>query len=41
MLAILRIFCVFFYFVAINILLILICIGRPFHRDNVHVAGKL
>jgi 1-acyl-sn-glycerol-3-phosphate acyltransferase len=40
-LAILRIFCVFFYFVAINILLILICIGRPFHRDNVHVAGKL
>lgn len=41
MLALLRIFCIFFYFVFINILLILICIGRPFHRDNVHVAGQL
>jgi 1-acyl-sn-glycerol-3-phosphate acyltransferase len=40
-LALLRILCIFFYFVFINILLILICIGRPFHRDNVHVAGKL
>ncbi|MFT6949027.1 MAG: 1-acyl-sn-glycerol-3-phosphate acyltransferase [Paraglaciecola sp.] len=41
MLALLRIFCIFFYFIFINILLILICIGRPFHRDNVHIAGKL
>jgi 1-acyl-sn-glycerol-3-phosphate acyltransferase len=40
-LALLRIFCIFFYFIFINILLILICIGRPFHRDNVHIAGKL
>lgn len=41
MLAILRIIAIFFYFLVINLLLILICILRPFHRDNVHVAGKL
>ncbi|MGS2720748.1 1-acylglycerol-3-phosphate O-acyltransferase [Paraglaciecola aestuariivivens] len=41
MLAILRIFAIFFYFLLINILLILLCIVRPFHRDNVHYAGKL
>ncbi|WP_166425669.1 1-acylglycerol-3-phosphate O-acyltransferase [Paraglaciecola sp. 20A4] len=41
MLALLRIISVFFYFLLINILLVLICLCRPFHRDNVHLAGKL
>ncbi len=41
MLALLRIVVVFFYFLLINLLLILICLVRPFHRDNVHAAGAL
>ena len=41
MLAILRILAVFLYFVSANILLILICLARPFHRDNVFIAGQL
>ena len=41
MLALLRIISIFFYFLFINLLLVMICILRPFHRDNVHVAGKL
>jgi 1-acyl-sn-glycerol-3-phosphate acyltransferase len=41
LLALLRIFAIFFYFLLINFLLILICLVRPFHRDNVHAAGKL
>lgn len=41
MLALLRIISIFFYFLFINLLLVIICILRPFHRDNVHVAGKL
>ena len=41
MLALLRIIIIFFYFLLINTLLILTCIFRPFHRDNVHVAGVL
>ena len=41
MLALLRIVAIFFYFLLINLLLILICLLRPFHRDNVHAAGKL
>lgn len=41
MLALLRIIAIFFYFLLINLALILICFLRPFHRDNVHAAGKL
>ena len=41
MLALLRIPVIFFYFVAVNLLLILVCIVRPFHRNNVHLAGYL
>ena len=41
MLALLRIVAIFFYFLLINLLLILVCLLRPFHRDNVHVAGVL
>jgi 1-acyl-sn-glycerol-3-phosphate acyltransferase len=41
LLALLRIVAIFFYFLLINILLILVCLVRPFHRDNVHAAGVL
>lgn len=41
MLALLRIIAIFFYFIVINLILILICFVRPFHRDNVHAAGQL
>lgn len=41
MLALIRIIAIFFYFLLINFILTLICILRPFHRDNVHAAGKL
>ncbi|MBL4630311.1 MAG: 1-acylglycerol-3-phosphate O-acyltransferase [Paraglaciecola sp.] len=41
MLAVLRIVAIFFYFILVNLLLVLICLARPFHRDNVHVAGIL
>jgi 1-acyl-sn-glycerol-3-phosphate acyltransferase len=41
LLALIRIVAIFFYFLLINLLLILICILRPFHRDNVHAAGAL
>jgi len=41
LLALLRIVAIFFYFLLINLLLILVCLLRPFHRNNVHVAGIL
>lgn len=41
LLAVLRIVAIFFYFILVNLLLVLICLARPFHRDNVHVAGIL
>ena len=41
MLALLRIVAIFFYFLLFNIVLILICLVRPFHRDNVQAAGFL
>lgn len=41
MLALLRIPIVFIYFIAVNLILILACIFRPFHRNNVHLAGYL
>ena len=30
-----------FAFLLINLVLLIICVARPFHRDNVHIAGKL
>lgn len=41
MLALARIFVIFFYFLFINFVLIVVCLLRPFHRNNVHLAGKL
>lgn len=41
MVALLRIIFLPFYFLLINLVLILVCLLRPFHRDNVYVAGKL
>lgn len=41
MLALVRIFFLFFYFLLINFVLILVCLLRPFHRNNVYLAGKL
>lgn len=40
MLAILRIFALFFAFIFINIYIFIVCIIRPFHKDNVYVAGQ-
>ncbi|MEP0357688.1 1-acylglycerol-3-phosphate O-acyltransferase [Paraglaciecola sp.] len=41
MLALIRIVALICYFILINIVLLLVCIVRPFHRDNVYIAGKL
>lgn len=41
MLAIIRIVCIFIYFILANALLIVMCVLRPFHRDNVYVIGKV
>lgn len=41
MLAVLRILLLFIYFIGANALLILLCIIRPFHRDNVYAAGQV
>lgn len=41
MLAVLRIVTILVYFLLINFVLILVCLLRPFHRDNVHFAGIL
>lgn len=41
MLALLRVLFIFCYFLLINLILIIVCLARPFHRDNVHFAGKL
>lgn len=41
MLAVIRYIVIFFYFILINVFLILACIVRPFHRDNVNLAGKV
>lgn len=40
MLAVIRCIVIFVYFILINMFLILACIVRPFHRDNVNLAGK-
>ena len=41
MLAIFRVFAVAAYFLIANALLILVCLIRPFHKDNVYLAGQL
>ena len=41
MLAVIRFLVIFVYFICINIFLILACLVRPFHRDNVHLAGAV
>lgn len=41
MLALLRVPVLAIYFLAINIILITVCIARPFHRNNVHFGGWL
>jgi 1-acyl-sn-glycerol-3-phosphate acyltransferase len=40
-LALARICVIFFYFLLINFVLIVVCLLRPFHRNNVYLAGKL
>lgn len=41
MIALVRIPAMFIAFLLINIALLLVCIFRPFHKNNVHTAGKL
>ena len=41
MIALFRIPALFIGFLLINIVLLLVCIVRPFHKDNVHAAGSL
>ena len=41
MIALFRIPALFISFLLINIVLLIICIVRPFHKDNVHAAGSL
>lgn len=40
-LAILRIFSIIIAFIVINIVILAVCIARPFHRNNVYFAGQL
>jgi 1-acyl-sn-glycerol-3-phosphate acyltransferase len=39
-LAIIRIIALFFYFIVVNAVLFLIYLTRPFHRNNVYLAGQ-
>lgn len=41
MLALVRVPVLFIYFLLLNIVLLLACIVRPFHRDNVYIGGAL
>lgn len=41
MLAVIRCVIIFFYFLMINVFLILACLVRPFHRNNVNLAGQV
>lgn len=41
MLALVRAVSLLFYFLLINAIILLVCILRPFHRDNVYVAAQL
>lgn len=40
MLAILRVIALFIAFVVINLAVLIVCIFRPFHKDNVHFGGQ-
>lgn len=41
MLAVLRVICLLLFFLVANVGLILICLLRPFHRNNVFLAGQV
>ncbi|MDN4502778.1 1-acylglycerol-3-phosphate O-acyltransferase [Alteromonadaceae bacterium BrNp21-10] len=41
MVALIRLPLICLYFILVNIVLVIVCIARPFHRDNVYAAGKL
>ena len=41
MIALIRVPALFIAFLLINIVLLVVCIARPFHKDNVHIAGQL
>lgn len=41
MLAVLRILIIIPAFLLINLLILMVCIFRPFHRNNVHTAGQM
>ncbi|MCC2617326.1 1-acylglycerol-3-phosphate O-acyltransferase [Aestuariibacter halophilus] len=41
MIACVRLLVLLPYFLFINVLVLLVCVARPFHRNNVHLAGKL
>ncbi|MEW9797097.1 1-acylglycerol-3-phosphate O-acyltransferase [Alteromonas sp. CYL-A6] len=40
MLAVLRIIVLLPVFIMINLYVLVVCLVRPFHRDNVHIAGR-
>ena len=40
MLAIIRCIAIFIYFVLVNLGIILVCLIRPFHRNNLYLAGQ-
>tara|TARA_Y100000296_G_C5134774_1_gene237574 strand:+ start:511 stop:1248 length:738 start_codon:yes stop_codon:yes gene_type:complete len=41
LIALFRVPALFFAFLFINLALLIVCLARPFHKDNVHVAGRL
>lgn len=41
MIALIRVPALFIAFLLINIVLLVVCVARPFHKDNVHIAGQL
>jgi len=41
LIALFRIPALFIAFLLINIVLLIVCIARPFHKDNVHIAGSM
>ncbi|GEA05264.1 1-acyl-sn-glycerol-3-phosphate acyltransferase [Alteromonas sp. KUL42] len=41
MIALFRVPALFIAFLLINIVLLVVCIARPFHKNNVHIAGQL
>ncbi|GGF73320.1 1-acylglycerol-3-phosphate O-acyltransferase [Alteromonas lipolytica] len=41
MLALIRIPVVLVAFLVLNVLVLIVCVARPFHRDNVYIAGQL